>query len=40
MVVVREDDSEEIVENIEENLEEDAKSGVSEEGEIPLKEET
>ena len=37
--MVREDDSEEIVENIEGNLEEDAKSNVSEEGEIPPKEE-
>ena len=37
--MAREDDSEEIVENIEGNLEEDAKSGVSEEGEIPPKEE-
>ena len=36
---VREDDSEEIVENIKGNLEEDAKSGTSEEGEIPPKEE-
>ena len=36
---MREDNSEEIVENIEGNLEEDAKSGVSEEGEIPPKEE-
>ena len=39
IAVVREDDSEEIVENIEGNLEEDAKSNVSEEGEIPPKEE-
>ena len=36
---MREDDLEEIVENIEGNLKEDAKSGASEEGEIPLKEE-
>ena len=36
---MREDDSEEIVENIEGNLEEDAKSGASEEEEIPPKEE-
>ena len=39
IVVAREDDSEETVENIEGNLEEDAKSNVSEEGEIPPKEE-
>ena len=38
-VAPREDDLEEIVENIEGNLEEDAKSNVSEEGEIPPKEE-
>ena len=38
MVAVREDDSEEIVKNIEGNLEEDTKSSASEEGEIPLKE--
>ena len=37
--MVREDDSEEIVENIEGNLKEDAKYDVSEEGEIPPKEE-
>ena len=37
--MVREDDSEEIVKNIEGNLEEDAKSGMSEEEEIPPKEE-
>ena len=34
-----EDDSEEIVENIEGNLEEDAKYNASKEGEIPPKEE-
>ena len=39
MAAAREDDSEEIVENIKGNLEEDAKSGTSEEGEIPPKEE-
>ena len=39
IVAVREDDLEEIVKNIEGNLEEDAKSDVSEEGEIPPKEE-
>ena len=39
MVVVREDDLKEIVENIEGNLKEDTKSGMSEEGEIPPKEE-
>ena len=38
-MVVREDDSEEITKNIEGNLEEDAKLDVSEEGEIPPKEE-
>ena len=38
-MVVTEDDSEEIVENIKGNLKEDAKSGASEEGEIPPKEE-
>ena len=38
-MAVREDDSEEIVENIKGNLEEDAKYDVSEEGEIPPKEE-
>ena len=37
--MVREDNSEEIVENIKGNLEEDAKSGASEEGENPPKEE-
>ena len=37
--MVREDDLEEIVKNIKGNLEEDAKSGASEEGEIPPKEE-
>ena len=37
--MAREDDSEEIVENIEGNLEEDTKPGVSEEEEIPPKEE-
>ena len=35
--MVREDDSEEIVKNIEGNFEEDAKSGTSEEEEIPSK---
>ena len=39
MAAVREDNLEEIIKNIEGNLEEDAKSGASEEGEIPLKEE-
>ena len=39
IAVAREDDLEEIIENIEGNLEEDAKSGTSEEGEIPPKEE-
>ena len=38
-MVVREDDSEEIAENIEGNLKEDATNNVSEEGEIPPKEE-
>ena len=38
IAMVREDDSEESIENIEGNLEEDAKSGASEE-EIPPKEE-
>ena len=38
-MAVREDDLEEIVENIKGNLEEDAKSNMSEEGEIPPKEE-
>ena len=37
--MVREDDLEEIVKNIEGNLEEDAKSSTSEEEEIPPKEE-
>ena len=37
--MVRQDDSEEIVKNIEGNLEEDTKSGASEEGEIPPNEE-
>ena len=37
-MMAREDDSEEIVENIEGNLEEDTKSGMSEE-ELPSKEE-
>ena len=37
-VVAREDNSEEIVKNIEGNLEENTKSGMSEEGEIPPKE--
>ena len=36
IAAAREDDSEEIIENIEGNLKEDAKSGASEEGEIPL----
>ena len=35
--MVREDDSEEIVENIKGNLKEDTKSGTSEEEEIPSK---
>ena len=38
-MVVREDDLEEIIENVEGNLEEDTRSDVSEEGEIPPKEE-
>ena len=38
-MVVREDDSEEIVENIKGNLKEDTKYDVSEEEEIPPKEE-
>ena len=38
-MVVREDDSEEIIENIKGNLKEDTKSDMSEEGEIPPKEE-
>ena len=38
-MMVKEDDLEEIVENIEGNLEEDAKFGASEEEEIPSKEE-
>ena len=37
--MVKEDDSEEIIENIEGNLKEDAKFGMSEEEEIPPKEE-
>ena len=37
--MAREDDSEEIIKNIEGNLEEDAKSSTSEEEEIPPKEE-
>ena len=37
--MVREDDLEAIIENIKGNLKEDAKSGVSEEEEIPPKEE-
>ena len=37
--MVREDDSEEITENIEGNLEEDVKSGPSKEEEIPPEEE-
>ena len=39
IVAAREDDSEEIVENIKGNLKEDAMSDASEEGEIPPKEE-
>ena len=39
IAVVREDNLEEIVKNIEGNLEGDAKDDVSEEGEIPPKEE-
>ena len=39
IAAAREDDSEEMVKNIEENLEEDAKDDASEEEEIPLKEE-
>ena len=39
MAVVREDDSEEIAENIKGNLEEDAKSSMSKEEEIPQEEE-
>ena len=39
IAVVREDDSEEIIGVIKENLEEDANDNVSEEEEIPLKEE-
>ena len=39
IAAAREDDSEEIIKNIKGNLEEDAKSGMSEEGEIPPKEE-
>ena len=38
-MAVREDDSEEIVENVEGNLKEDTRSDMSEEGEIPPKEE-
>ena len=38
-MAVREDDLEEIVKNIEGNLKEDTRSDVSEEGEIPPKEE-
>ena len=38
-MMVREDDSEKITENIEGNLKEDAKSGASEGEEIPPKEE-
>ena len=38
-MAVREDDSEEIAENIEGNLEEDAKSSASREEEIPQEEE-
>ena len=36
--MAREDDSEEIVKNVEGNLEEDARFAASEEGEIPSKE--
>ena len=39
IAAVREDDSEELVKTIEENLEGDTKDDVSEEEEIPLKEE-
>ena len=39
IAVVREDDSEEIAENIKGNLEEDATNNASEEGEIPPREE-
>ena len=39
IVVAKEDDLEEIIENIKGNLEEDAKTDTSEEGEIPPKEE-
>ena len=39
IAMAREDDSEEIIKNIEGNLEEDAKSGTSEQEEIPPKEE-
>ena len=39
IAAVREDSSEEIIENIEGNLEGDAKDDASEEGEIPPKEE-
>ena len=39
IVGAREDDSEEIVENVKGNLKEDARSNASEEGEIPPKEE-
>ena len=38
-MAAREDDLEDIVENVKGNLEEDAKSDASEEGEIPPKEE-
>ena len=38
-MAVREDNSEEIVENVEGNLKEDTRSDMSEEGEIPPKEE-
>ena len=38
-MVAREDNSEEIIKNVEGNLKEDTKSDASEEEEIPLKEE-
>ena len=38
-MVAREDNSEEIIKNVEGNLKEDARSDASEEGEIPPKEE-
>ena len=39
IAVVREDNSEEIIENVKGNLKEDARPNLSEEGEIPPKEE-